>query len=85
MQLRVDAARARVFRTAQLIAGVLSTFFMILLSFSTATYLEPFGTSAGQFALAVILLLFGSAVWGMMLLSRPDVSPRLLRLDRSGR
>jgi tight adherence protein B len=82
MQLRVNAARSRVFRTAQLIAGVL-TFFMLLLIFFNREYLEPFGTLTGQFALSLILLLFGSAVWGMMLLSRPAVSPRLLRIDRS--
>jgi tight adherence protein B len=84
MQLRVDTARARVFRTAQLIAGVLS-FFMIVLILLNREYLEPFGTLTGQFALSIILLLFGSAVWGMMLLSRPVVSPRLLRLDGSHR
>jgi hypothetical protein len=84
MQLRVDVARARVFRTAQLIAGVLSTF-VVLLVLLNRTYLAPFGTSAGQLALAVIVIIFGSGVWTMLVLSRPEVSPRLLQLDRCDR
>jgi len=84
MQLRVNAARARVYRTAQLIAIVIS-FFMGLLIVTNREYLEPFGTLAGQFALSIIVVIFGSAIWGMMLLARPQVAPRLLRLEGNPR
>lgn len=80
MQLRVNAARARVVRTAQLIAGVLAAFVALLVLLNRA-YLAPFGTLQGQLALSVVLVLFGIAVWGMYVLSRPGVSPRLLTLE----
>jgi tight adherence protein B len=79
MQLRINAARARVYRTAQLIAVVVA-FFVGLIVMINRNYMEPFGTAAGQVVLAVVAGLIGVAIWGMVVLSRPVRSPRLLRV-----
>ena len=50
MQLRINAARARTYRTAQLIA-VIVAFFVGLLVVTNRGYMEPFGTLAGQLVL----------------------------------
>jgi tight adherence protein B len=79
MQLRIDAARARTYRTAQLIAGIVA-FFVGALAVTNREYLEPFGTAAGQVVLALTAGVVGVAVWAMVVLSRPVRSPRLLRV-----
>jgi tight adherence protein B len=79
MQLRIDAARARTYRTAQLIAGIVA-FFVGALAVTNRQYLEPFGTAAGQVVLALTAGVVGVAVWAMVMLSRPVRSPRLLRV-----
>jgi tight adherence protein B len=79
MQLRIDAARARTYRTAQLIAGIVA-FFVGALALTNREYLEPFGTATGQIVLAATAGVVGVAVWAMVMLSRPVRSPRLLRV-----
>jgi hypothetical protein len=79
MQLRIDAARARTYRTAQLIAGIVA-FFIGALALTNREYLEPFGTATGQVVLALTAGVVGVAVWAMVMLSRPVRSPRLLRV-----
>jgi tight adherence protein B len=79
MQLRVNAARARTYRTAQLIAGIVA-FFVGLLVLSNRSYMEPFGTVAGQLVLVAVCLVVAAAVWAMVVLSRPAQSERLLRV-----
>ena len=58
MQLRVNAARARTYRTAQLIAGIVA-FFVGLLVLSNRSYMEPFGTLTGQLVLAGVCGIVG--------------------------
>jgi hypothetical protein len=79
MQLRINAARARTYRTAQLIAGIVA-FFVGLLVLSNRSYMQPFGTLAGQLVLAGVGLVVASSVWAMVVLSRPARSERLLRV-----
>jgi hypothetical protein len=79
MQLRIDAARARTYRTAQLIAGIVA-FFVGALAFTNREYLEPFGSAAGQVVLALTAGVVGVAIWAMVMLSRPVRSTRLLRV-----
>jgi tight adherence protein B len=79
MQLRIDAARARTYRTAQLIAGIVA-FFVGALVLTNRDYLEPFGSAAGQLVLALVAGVVGVAVWAMVVLSRPVRAPRLLRV-----
>jgi tight adherence protein B len=79
MQLHINAARARIYRTAQLIAGIVA-FFVFLLVATNPEYMEPFGTMVGQTVLAAVVALIGVSVWAMVLLSRPARAPRLLRV-----
>lgn len=83
MQLRVNATRARTYRTAQLIAGVVVLFVGILV-LTNRDYMEPFGTLTGQLVLAVVCLILAAAIWGMIVLSRPARAERLLRVDAAG-
>jgi tight adherence protein B len=82
MQLRINAARARTYRTAQLIAGIVA-FFVGLLVLTNRAYMAPFGTATGQLVLAGVGALVGAAVWAMIVLSRPARAERLLRVDRA--
>ena len=79
MQLRINAARARTYRTAQLIAGVVA-FFVGVLVLTNRDYMAPFGTFAGQLVLAAVAAIVGGSIWAMVVLSRPARSERLLRV-----
>ncbi len=79
MQLRINAARARTYRTAQLITGIVA-FFVGLLVLTNREYMAPFGTAVGQLVLATVAGVVGVAVWAMVVLSKPVRSPRLLRV-----
>jgi hypothetical protein len=81
MQLRINATRARTYRTAQLIAGIVG-FFVGILVVTNREYMEPFGTFAGQLVLVGVCGVVAAAVWGMIVLSRPAHSERLLRVGR---
>ncbi len=84
MQLRINAARARTYRTAQLIAGVVA-FFVAILVITNREYMEPFGTLTGQLVLAGVCGVVAVSVWSMVVLSRPAHSERLLRVGRPHR
>jgi tight adherence protein B len=79
MQLRVNAARARTYRTAQLIAGIV-VFFVGLMIVTNRDYMDPFGTFVGQLVLTAVAVIVAAAVWGMIVLSRPAVPARLLKV-----
>ena len=81
MQLRINATRARTYRTAQLIAGIVA-FFIGLLVLTNRDYMEPFGTVTGQLVLVGVGAIIAAALWGMVVLSRPARSERLLRVGR---
>ena len=82
MQLRINAARARTYRTAQLIAGVVA-FFVGLLVLSNRDYMAPFGAPTGQVVLLGVCGLVAAALWAMVVLSRPARAERLLRVDQA--
>jgi tight adherence protein B len=79
VQLRINAARARTYRAAQLIAGIVA-FFVGVLVLTNRGYMAPFGTAVGQLVLALVAAVVGVAIWTMVVLSRPVRSPRLLRV-----
>jgi hypothetical protein len=79
MQLRINAARARTYRTAQLIAIIVG-FFVGLLVLTNREYMEPFGSAVGQVVLAFVVGLVGVSIWAMVVLSRPVCARRLLRV-----
>jgi tight adherence protein B len=80
MQLRVNATRARTYRTSQMIAGVVA-FFTGLLLVTNRDYMKPFGTLTGQLVLIGVTAVLAVAVGTMLALSRPARAPRLLRVD----
>jgi hypothetical protein len=82
MQLRVNASRARTYRTAQLITVVVG-FFIGLLVATNRDYMAPFGTAAGQVVLAAVVGLVAASVWAMVALSRPIRTERLLTVRTS--
>ena len=84
MQLRINATRARTYRTAQLIAGIVAGFTGLLLV-SNREYMEPFGSLTGQLVLVGVTGLLAVAVGTMLALSRPARAPRLLRVDTASR
>lgn len=81
MQLRINATRARTYRTAQLIAGIVA-FFVGILVLTNRDYMAPFGTLTGQLVLVGVCGIVAAAVWGMIVLSRPARSERLLRVGQ---
>jgi tight adherence protein B len=81
MQLRINATRARTYRTAQLIAGIVA-FFVGVLVVTNRAYMAPFGTAAGQVVLMGVGAIVAAALWGMVVLSRPARAERLLRVGR---
>lgn len=78
MQLRINATRARTYRTAQLIAGIVA-FFIGALVLTNRDYMAPFGTFTGQLVLIAVCAIVAGAGWGMVVLSRPARATRLLR------
>jgi tight adherence protein B len=84
MQLRINAARARIYRTAQLIA-MITAFFVGLLIVLNRDYMAPFGNPVGQVVLTCVAGIVGVAVWAMVKLSRPVRAPRLLRMATGAR
>jgi hypothetical protein len=80
-QLRINASRARTYRTAQLITGVVA-FFVGVLVVTNRTYMQPFGTFTGQLVLIGVCAVVAGALWGMVVLSQPARGERLLRVGR---
>ncbi|MET0323949.1 MAG: type II secretion system F family protein [Ilumatobacteraceae bacterium] len=79
MQLRINATRARTYRTAQLIAGIMAFFVGVLIA-TNRDYMEPFGSVTGQIVLVGVAGLIGASIWAMIVLSRPAHAERLLRV-----
>ncbi|MFV0308942.1 MAG: type II secretion system F family protein [Desertimonas sp.] len=84
MQLRVNAARARTYRTAQLIVVIVG-FFVGLLLVANRDYMAPFGTATGQVVLAVAVALVALSLWAMVALSKPAQADRLLAVGAGRR
>ena len=84
MQRRINATRARTYRTSQLIAGVVIGA-VALLMLTNREYMEPFGDTVGQIVLLVVLGIVVAAVMSMLRLSRPMQPARLLRVGNDRR
>ena len=81
MQLRINAARTRTYRTAQLIA-IIVAFFVGLLVLTNRDYMEPFGTAVGQLVLAAVARSRRGVDLGDGRPLPSRASPRLLRGSR---
>jgi Flp pilus assembly protein TadB len=77
MRQRVMASRASTRRSVQIIVGV-TVLFVIGLPLLNRTYVEPYGTPAGQLVLAVVLGIFALGFLWMRRLSRLEMPQRFL-------
>ena len=77
MQLRIDAGRARIRTSTNVVVG--STLFLAggLIALNRS-YLNPFGTALGQAVLAVIGIIFAFSFWWLNKLGRPTTPERFL-------
>ena len=81
MRLRIEASRARQFTSARFIAVVVAVFSAGMISFSRS-YLAPFDTLPGQFALAAIGGLFLGSAFTLVRMSRFSNPPRILEVHQ---
>jgi tight adherence protein B len=77
MQLRIDAGRARIRTSTNVVIGstLVFAFGLIVLNRS---YLHPFGTALGQVVLAIIGIIFGFSFWWLERMGRPSSPERFL-------
>jgi tight adherence protein B len=77
MQLRIDAGRARIRTSTNVVIG--STLFIAVgLLVLNRSYLQPFGTPLGQAVLAIIGGVFGFSFWWLERMGRPRRPERFL-------
>ena len=81
MQLRINAARARTYRTAQLIAGIVAFFVGLLVAHQPRATWSRSARSSGSSCWPPSPALVGVSIWAMVVLSRPARAPRLLRVS----
>ncbi len=77
MRMRVETGRARTYSSSRALVMITFGLSMSLLIFAPA-FMAPFGSLWGQLVLLIIAGLFGGALWGLIALSRPAPSSRLL-------
>jgi tight adherence protein B len=82
MRLRVEASRARLRTSARLILGVLVTAVVLIASLSR-TYLEPYGTPAGQAVLVVVGAAFAAGCVLLDRMSRIELPERFTPRQRT--
>ena len=83
MQLRIDAARARTYRTAQLIAGIVAFFVGLLVVTQPQLHGAVRDVRRPARAASVSAAIVAGSVWAMVVLSRPARSERLLRVGKA--
>ncbi|MDA0371191.1 MAG: type II secretion system F family protein [Actinomycetota bacterium] len=77
MRTRVWVSRARTRSAVRIIVGVLVVFVAGLFAFNR-TYLEPYGSPSGMVVLALVVILFATALTAMNRLSKFDAPPRFV-------
>jgi hypothetical protein len=82
MQLRIEAGRARIRTSTNVVVGS-TLFFAAGLIVLNRSYHNPFGTALGQAVLAVIGLLFGGAFWWLDKMGRHSAPERFLAPPKS--
>jgi Flp pilus assembly protein TadB len=79
MRRKISAGRAELRRGVQIVVGVTITIGVFLVLFS-GNYIAPYGTPAGQVALAVVVAIFAAAfLWMRKLSAQQPVAPFLAR------
>lgn len=77
MRTRVETGRARTYASSRALVLITFGFAVVLMVFSP-TYMQPYDSFVGQLVLAGIGALFAAALWGLVELSKPAETPRLL-------
>ena len=77
MQMRIETGRARTYSSSRALVVITFGLSMSLLIFAPE-FMAPLATVWGQLVLLIVAGLFGGALWGLIALSRPAPSPRLL-------
>jgi Flp pilus assembly protein TadB len=77
MRSRIETGRARTYASTKALVAITFGFAAFLIVFSP-TFMEPYDTVTGQLVLVGIGVLFATALWGLLALGKPAVSPRLL-------
>jgi tight adherence protein B len=77
MQLRIEAGRARIRTSTNVVVGS-TLFFAAGLIILNRSYLDPFGSALGQGVLAIIGLIFAGAFWWLDKMGRPLAPERFL-------
>ena len=85
MQLRINATRARTYRTAQLIAGIVAFFVGLLVVTNRDVHGAVRHVRRSDRAHRRVRGIVAAALWGMVVLSRPARAERLLRVGADGR
>ena len=79
MRRKISAGRVELRRGVQIVVAVTITIGVFLVLFS-GSYIAPYGTPAGQVALAVVVAIFGAAfLWMRKLSAQQPVAPFLAR------
>jgi tight adherence protein B len=79
MRRKISAGRAELRRGVQIVVGVTIAIGVFLVLFS-GPYIAPYGTPAGQVALAVVVVIFAAAfLWMRKLSAQQPVAPFLAR------
>lgn len=77
MRRRVETGRAKTYASARAMVGM-TIFLAMLATLFASSFMAPFDSAGGQFWMALIGVIFTSAVWALVPLSRPDPDIRLL-------
>jgi tight adherence protein B len=77
MQLRIEAGRARIRTSTNVVVGS-TLFFALGLLVLNRSYLHPFGTALGEAVLAIIGVIFGFSFWWLERMGRPHSPERFL-------
>lgn len=77
MRLRVETGRARTYASSKALVAITFGLALALMLFSPK-FMEPYDSTTGQVVMVTIGALFATALWGLVLLGRPAVTPRLL-------
>lgn len=77
MRMRVETGRARTYASSKALVVITFGLAASLLLFAPS-FMKPYDTVTGQLVLVGIGGLFAGALWGLVVLGRPAVAPRLL-------
>ncbi|MGP0028937.1 MAG: type II secretion system F family protein [Acidimicrobiales bacterium] len=82
MRLRIDAGRARIRTSTNVVVGS-TLIFAVGLTILNRSYLDPFDSTLGQGVLVIIGLVFAGSFWWLQSMGRPAAPERILTPPRN--